>query len=241
MSALPLVVVRPEPGNTATVSAARAGGLAARGFPLFEAEPCAWRCPDPAAFDGLLLASGNAVRHGGRELERLRNLPVHAVGEATAAVARGAGLQVATVGAGNLAELIGQVPRPARLLRLAGEEHVPLAPPPGVLVETCVVYRMRALPLPRALAEQLRAGCVVLLHSAAAARHFAAECDRTATAKGAVALACLAPRVAAAAGSGWLASHSASRPDDAALLALARRMCHRAGHGVTDSQSADGE
>jgi uroporphyrinogen-III synthase len=68
---------------------------------------------------------------------------------------------------------------------------------------------------------------LVLLHSAATARHFAAECDRLGLKRGAIALAVLSPRLAAAAGAGWAAVHVASRPDEAALLALARNLCQK--------------
>ena len=34
-------------------------------MPLFEVEPVAWEAPDAGGFDGLLLTSANAVRHGG--------------------------------------------------------------------------------------------------------------------------------------------------------------------------------
>jgi uroporphyrinogen-III synthase len=81
------------------------------------------------------------------------------------------------------------------------------------------------LPLPAPLAECLGEGALVLLHSAAAARHFAAECDRLGVARGAVGLAALGPRIAAAAGEGWHGVRAAGEPREAALLALAREMC----------------
>src|SRR5687767_8581448 len=86
-----LAILRPEPGASATVSRAAAIGLDAFAMPLFEIEPLAWEAPEPTAFDALLLTSANAVRCGGQALERLRGLPVHAVGEATAEAARRAG------------------------------------------------------------------------------------------------------------------------------------------------------
>jgi uroporphyrinogen-III synthase len=66
---------------------------------------------------------------------------------------------------------------------------------------------------------------LVLLHSAATARHFASECDRLGLARGTIALAALGPRIAAAAGEGWRAVHTAPRPDEAALLEMARELC----------------
>ena len=102
----PIAVLRPEPGNGATVAAIEAAGGMAIRLPLFAAAPVAWHAPDPAAFDALLLTSANALRHGGPELAALRSLPVHAVGGATAAAARQAGFAVAHAGTGDGAALV---------------------------------------------------------------------------------------------------------------------------------------
>lgn len=240
MSLLPAIVVRPEPGNAATVQAARALGIAAQGWPLFEVAAMAWDCPDPAGFDALLIASSNAIRHAGQQLAQLRGLPVHAVGAATAEAARAAGLAIASVGERDLAALLVTVPRPARLLRLCGAEHIALPSPAGLSLTTTVVYEVRSLPVPARLAERLADNALVLLHSAAAARHFAAECDRLALPRAHIALACLAPRVAAAAGEGWADLRSAARPSDGALLALARQMCQSGALGIRHGRDAHG-
>lgn len=219
-------VIRPEPGCSATVAAARALGLEAQGEPLFEVRPREWTMPE-GGFDALLIGSANALRHGGPQLGGLTGLPVYAVGETTAEVARTAGFTVAASGQGGLQDLLDQLdPAHRRLLRLAGEERVELAPPPGIELIERVVYASEPLPMPDSLATALRDGGIVLLHSAAAARHFAAECDRLAIPRAALSLACIGPRVGAAAGSGWALIQSAAEPTDAALLALARGMCH---------------
>ena len=70
-----VIVLRPEPGASETVARARRLGLDAAAIPLFEIEPLEWTAPDPEAFDGLLLTSANAVRHGGEKLQALRALP----------------------------------------------------------------------------------------------------------------------------------------------------------------------
>ena len=57
-------------------------------MPLFSVESLAWKVPDAASFDALLLTSANAVRQAGAGLTQLRGLPVHAVGAATATAAR---------------------------------------------------------------------------------------------------------------------------------------------------------
>lgn len=223
---VPIIAIRPEPGSTATVARGREAGLEIAAFPLFEMEPVAWKPPPADRIDGLLLGSANAVRLAGPGLDAFREKPVHAVGEATAAAARAAGLTIAAVGQGTLQPLLETVTPPRTLLRITGEEHVPVSPPPGVSVETRIVYRAVPRPLPAEAAATLREGALVLLHSAAAARHFAAECERLGIPRPAVALAALAPRVAGAAGGGWRQLRCASEPSEAALLALARDMCH---------------
>lgn len=218
-------VIRPEPGCTATVAAARAQGLDARGTPLFAIKPCEWDLPNEQ-FDAIIVGSANAFRHGGTNLARLRHLPVLAVGTSTADAARAAGFSVAASGSGDLQALLDRLdPAHRRLLRLAGAERVALDPRAGVEMAERVVYASEPLPMPDGLADSLREGGIVLLHSAAAARHFALECDRLAVPRDRLALAAIGPRVAAAAGGGWRDLVSAGQPDDRALLALARSLC----------------
>jgi uroporphyrinogen-III synthase len=219
------LALRPEPGLAATLARGQALGLAITGHALSEIRAVAWNCPDPAAFDGLLVGSANAILHGGPQLARLAAKPVHAVGEATAAAARAAGFPIAMTGSGGLQGVLDAIAGPAHLLRVAGEEHVPLTPPPGVTFDTVIAYRSVMLPLDP-VADGLGAGgWLVLLHSAATAQAFAAECDRLGLARAAISLAALGPRIAAAAGGGWRAVHIAPRPDEAALLALAHDLC----------------
>src|SRR5690606_40251660 len=99
--------------------------------------------------------------------------------------------------------LVDGIRPPLRLVRIIGEEHVPLAPPPGIEVVTRIAYRSEPLPLPKAMADRLGGGALVLLHSAAPARHCATECARLAVPRRALRLAPVWPRLAAAAGGGW--------------------------------------
>lgn len=224
---LHLLALRPEPGLTATLEKARAMGLAITGCALSEIRPVAWDCPDPARYDGLLIGSANAILHGGEGLAHLIDKPIHAVGEATAAAARTAGFTVAMVGSGGLQGVLDAMSGSCHLLRIAGEEHVPLSPPQGVTFDTVIAYRSAMLPLDPAASLLASGEALVLLHSAATARHFADECDRLGLARAAIALAALGPRIAAAAGEGWGAVHTAIRPDEAAVLALACDLCQK--------------
>ncbi len=219
------LALRPEPGLSATLEKARAIGLAITGHALSEIRAVDWDCPDPAAFDGLLIGSANAFLHGGPNLALLADKPVYAVGEATADTARAAGLRVAMAGSGGLQGVLNVISAPAHLLRIAGEEHIPLTAPDGVSFTEVIAYRV--IPLPLDPAARLLAGgkALVLLHSAATARHFAAECDRLALDRSGISLAALGLRIAAAAGEGWAAVYTAVRPDEAALLAMSHELC----------------
>lgn len=230
MTEPPIVAIRPEPGLARTLARAAEMGLPVRGHPLFRIEAVAWDAPDPAAFDGLLLGSGNAFRHAGAAIARYAALPVHVVGEETAAAARAAGFRVGRIGQGSLQAVLDTLTERRagaglRLLRLAGRAHVPLAVPAGITLATRVVYAVIGMELPRPLVSTLASGAVVLLHSGEAAAHFAAECGRIGVPRGRIGLAALAPRVAERAGTGWRAIAVADRPDDAVLLAAAARMC----------------
>lgn len=228
---LPVIAIRPEPGLSATLAQARALGLNIHGFALFEGAPVDWTAPAPDAYAGLLAGSAALFRLGGDGVAMCLALPVHAVGRATAEAAQAAGFAVAGIGEGGLDTVVSTLP-PGHYLRLAGEAHVPLHPQPGVSIDTRVVYRMAALPIPHELASLLTAPTLVLLHSGEAARHFAEQCDAIGIDRARIALACLAPRMAEAAGSGWRMIGLAPERTDRALLALARQMCQTGlGHG----------
>jgi uroporphyrinogen-III synthase len=226
---LPLVVIRSEPGLSATVAEAERLGCSVISAPLFAIEPRTWDAPDPRTIDGLLIGSANAIRQAGSALEAFRGKAVYVVGETTARATRDAGLTVAATGSGGLQQLLdGLAGKRLTLLRLAGQERVALRLPAGIELVTRIAYSSIPKAISGDLAATLRGGAVVLLYSAAAARHFAAECDRLGLDRSLIALAALGPRIALAAGQGWRALEAASRPSDAALLALAGDMCHSA-------------
>ena len=186
----------------------------------------AWTAP-AGPFDALLVGSASAFRLGGASLDDLRHLPVHAVGETTAAAARDAGFEVARTGVGGLQLLLDRAEgETRRFLRLAGEERVILRPHPGQSLAEVTVYRMVPRHLSEIVANLLRDGHpIVALHSAAAATHFSQEVDRLGLTRGKIFLLALGPRIAKAAGLGWAAVHIAENPSDAALLAKAAALC----------------
>ena len=211
----PVVVLRPEPGASRTAARAEALGLEVRVMPLFAVVPTEWVAPDPSEFDGLVLTSANAVRHGGEQLEELKSLPVHAVGEATAALARAAGFIVASVGSGGSRDMA--LPKGERLLHLTGRDHVATG------AQAIAVYEARKIDDPPGLGGI--DGCVALLHSPRAGSRLAELVDR----RRRIMIAAISPAAAAAAGTGWERVHAAPMPNEAALLALAVRLCESPG------------
>jgi uroporphyrinogen-III synthase len=215
-----VIVLRPEPGASATVARAAGLGLDAISIPLFIVEAVAWAVPNPAAFEALLVTSANAVRHGGAGLERLKGLPMHTVGNATADAAREAGFVVASSGNAGVDHLLDSLKPGLRLLHLCGEDRRTPAGPRQT-IEAVPVYRSRAIE-PRPSPQRAR-GAVVLVHSARAGRRLAELVeDRAMTA-----IAALSPAVADAVGPGWAEIQVAAEPCDDALLALAARLCNR--------------
>jgi uroporphyrinogen-III synthase len=211
-----LLVLRPEPGASATVDKARRRGLEAIAAPLFEVEAVAWEAPDPARFDALLLTSANAVRHGGEGLKALLGLPVYAVGDATADAAREAGFAIAAAGDAGAQELLAAIGSDLRLLHLCGADRLDA----HRQITTITVYRSNPIPAPDLGGA---AGSVALIHSPRAGRRFAQLIRE----KAGIAVAAISPAAAEAAGSGWERVEAADRPSDDALLALAAQLCNK--------------
>lgn len=225
--AVPLIIIRPEPGCSASVDKARKmRGVEVLGFPLFEVVARSWEAVPSGHYDALLIGSAMVLRHGGPGLLALKSLPVYAVGETTADAAREAGFTVVATGNSNLQTLLGELaPDHRRLLRLAGEERVTVTLPKGVTVDERVVYASLPREISAELIAALQQPAIVTLHSAEAARHLAAQCVKHGIRRATLRLAALSPRIASAAGDGWGEVASVPYPDDTALLALARQMC----------------
>lgn len=195
--------------------------------PLFRIVPLEWETPDAAAFDALLLTSANAARHAEPQLGPFSQLPCFAVGEATAAAARQAGMaDVQTGPSDGKAALDLAADRGARrLLHLCGREHVPLGRA-GVTVTRRLVYAAEPEPaLPQPALAALMAGAVALIHSPRAAAHLAHLLDGTGIDRRTVRLAAISAAAAEAAGTGWKDVAVAAAPRDEALLELAAKLC----------------
>jgi uroporphyrinogen-III synthase len=214
-----ILVLRPEPGATATMDRARDLELDAISIPLFEIVPVRWTAPEPKRVDALLLTSANALRHGGGELGKLLDLPVYAVGEATADAARKAGFRIAVVGDADVDGLVGSIAADMRLLHLCGEEREE----PSELrhsITPVTVYGAREIREPDLGA--FREG-VALIHSPRAGRRFAELVQD----RGGIAIAAISASAAGTVGAGWEVVEAATAPNDDALLALAARLCNK--------------
>jgi uroporphyrinogen-III synthase len=218
-----IAVLRPEPGNAATAAAIEALGLTAIRLPLFEVHAIDWVAPDVSRFDALLLTSANASRHAGPGLGALRALPVHAVGDATAAAAREAGLEVVAVGDGDGAALIAAAAASGvgRALLLGGRDRAVEEHP--IIAEAIAVYASEPVAVALETLDQL-AKSVVLIHSARAARRVADLVDRAGIDRRTIRIAAISAATADAAGGDWERIAATAVPDDTGLIALARTL-----------------
>ncbi len=219
-----LIILRPEPGASASLDRATALGLDAVSMPLFGVHLIDWTPPDPTVFDAVLATSANAFRYGGSGLERFRHLPLHAVGEATADAAAKAGFNDVSVGGGDVEAMLGALPPRLRLLHPCGRDHRDLSTAPQAIASV-PVYTAEALPMPRGLAAI--SGAVVAVHSARAGGRLAELADAAGIDRSSIRIAAISQAAALAAGEGWAEVASAAEPNDHALLELAARLCEK--------------
>lgn len=209
-----VVILRPEPGASATLARAEAMGIEAVAIPLFAIANVDWVAPDTQDYDALLLTSANAVRHGGIQLAGLSRLPAYCVGAATAAAAQQAGLSVAATGQGNVADLTANLPGDFRFLHLTGRNHR------GVTGATEIaVYDSVAIDPPPSL--DALGGGVAMVHSPRAGARLAELVSQRSD----IAIAAISPAAAAACGTGWRMIEAIDAPVDGALLELAGALC----------------
>lgn len=185
-----ILVTRPAPDNETTAAALRARGLIALLSPMLRFESIAPQDDDEADYDGLVVTSANAVRALGNHPAppRWLELPLFAVGDRTADVAREAGFRNVVSAQGDavaLRDLLAaqvaakKLKKRARLCYLAGADRArdlaaELAAD-GFAVMMRTVYRMVPLTgFPVAVDEAFRAGQVdaVLHYSRRSARAF---------------------------------------------------------------------
>ena len=104
------------------------------------------------------------------------------------------------------------------MLHLRGEHHTA-----ATTAQAVPVYRSVALPLPdhfQAIEAQ-----VVAVHSPRAGVRLAELADQAGIDHATIRIAAISPAAATAVGDGWASREAAAAPNEAALLALAARLC----------------
>ena len=228
MSRRPLLILRPEPGASMTAKRAFDEGWKPVVAPIFRIEPIAWGSPPAADYDALFVTSANAVRQAGRAITAYHVLPAYAVGDATARALKAAGFIDIRTGRGDAAVMLAAAAENgvAKALHLAGEDYRDVGHD-AIGIDRRIVYRSAAIGQfgEKALIALREGGGAVLLHSSRAAEHFGRLCDEARMSRSRIRIAALAPAVLDAAGPGWGAAIAAAKPDDAAQLAAAARLC----------------
>lgn len=202
-------------------------GLIAHIVPLFIAEPMAWNVPDVSCYDALFVSSAQSLRLGGEGLAALRSLPCYAVGPATAKAAEDKGFQIRQVGTTNGDQLISEMEAAGirHILWLCGEPRSPLVANQAQLTPL-PCYRMVAAVLDDKERALLSQPAVLLASSKRGAERLA---EIVTERREDYFIAAISPKVSQALGSGWGGIAVAERPDDAAMLAVAAKLCHKHG------------
>lgn len=219
-----MLVLRPEPGSSRTLAKAAALGLCARACPLFRVEPLDWSPPPATDFDALLVTSAQAVSMGGCGVASYRQLPVYAVGAATAHALRMAGFRSVIVGKSDGAAIAARIAADGHraVLHLGGADVA--AFDPGPLSITRIALYAAIDGAGRAeLAAAIAPGMTLLVHSPRAGARLATLVDEPARA--ALRLVAISPAALAACGPGWASARAAADPTDEAMLALAAMLC----------------
>jgi uroporphyrinogen-III synthase len=218
-----VLIVRPQPGASATAERATRLGLTPIVAPLFSVRPLEWKLPPSLRFDAILLTSANAARHGGEGLRFCLDLPCYAVGEATAEAARAAGFRDVRVGSADVAAATEMMVADgiSFVFHPRGLHHVAISRP-GIGEVGIAVYEAESVDaLPDRAQAALTAGALVLIHSPRAGALLAGLVEDRA----AVRIAAISAAAAQAVGSGWRECQVAASPRDEALLELAAKLC----------------
>ncbi len=222
-----LLVTRSEPDASETAARLRALDIEAVVEPLLAARTLTTTLPPADGFAALAITSANALRalHDRGEVPRLQSLPVYAVGDRSAAMARELGFAEVVSAAGNAQDLVA-------LLAGAGVDGPVLYPtarhqaadlaralaPHGVMVITTAIYEMHPA---QHLAADLGQFDGALFYSRRTAETFT-RLAPAGTARAQPGMLCLSEAVAAP----LIAAHFvrvslADHPSEEAMMALA--------------------
>ncbi len=228
-----VLVTRDSDAAADTAAALARLGHEALLAPVIDITPTSATLPS-GSFDAILVTSRHALPQGLDVLRWGKRLPVFAVGRRTAEAARAAGFEDVRIGAGDgegLATLVSlTLPRPARVLYLAGRDRKPTLDSSltGIGVQLVIIETYAANPVdrwPEAVVAALREGTIdaALHYSRRSAELALALAERLEVADAFLLLhhACLSadvaePLLAAKA----FAVAVAAQPDEENLLAL---------------------
>jgi uroporphyrinogen-III synthase len=234
-----VLVTRPQPDNEATAATLRGRGFEVLLAPMLRFEALAFQDDADARYGAVIVTSANALRGFERHPagQRLLKLPLFAVGEHTAAAARGVGFDKVIPANGDVAALreavlarvkARELKKASPLLYLAGSDLArDLAGDlgeRGFTVVTQTTYRMiPVLSLPREVADGFAANRIraVLHYSRRSARAFleAARAAGVEISALAVAQCCISDGVASVLrDAGATQVLTARSPDESALL-----------------------
>lgn len=249
-----VVVTRPADQAADLAAELADHGIEALAAPMLTVEALTPAAPIPETAQAILVTSGNGAEGAARLTER-RDLPVLAVGEATAEAARAAGFRAVSAASGDAVGLVAHVsercrPADGPLVWVSGAAiSTDLTAELGALgfrVERRVAYRtILAEALPPAVVQALRERSVegVLFFSPRSAEAFArliVEADLVAECAD-VAAYCMSDAIARAASKlAWRAIHVAETPSKAALVGTLVRPPARQPSGGTDRGGSDG-
>ena len=217
----PLLILRPEPGNSASCARAAELGLEAIAMPLFLIEAMNWLAPEPDPYQAVVMTSANAARNAGPAIARFTHLPLYTVGAATSQAALELGFDKVLTGTRDAATLFADLARHGvtRALHVGGADMIDI-PTPGIRVDRRIVYANRALPRPAMLNEAVAQHPVIVLHSPRAAKRIAGLVAQRRGLK----IAAISAAAASAVGHGWEDLAISPEPSDEALLAVAARL-----------------
>ena len=226
-----IVVTRPQADGERTAAALEALGHEVLVAPLMRIEPVAVDLA--GTWSAIAVTSANALQAIGAAADRMKTLPLFAVGERSAETARLAGFAEVSSANGDIKDLVrliaARAGTKASLLYLAGEERagdfIAQLAGHGIDAEMKVVYRTVAEVFPPVLVAALEAGDVdAVLHFSRRSAELFIEGARAFGVAGPaedVRHLCLSAQVAEPlAGASRIAV--AARPEEAALIALLR-------------------
>lgn len=226
---IPLVLLRPQPGNDASATRARDMGLTVIQVPLFDVLPADGGPMPTGPFDALLLTSINGVRFGATIMAAFAGTPIYAVGEATAYAARIAGHENVITGGGDAQSTAAMIAADGRrsVLHIAGEEVRPYDSL-GVGVVRYTVYRTVERDIATVRAALSRLGpAVIAVHSPRAGIQLTLLIPATRRMR--LHVVAISEGAARVCGKGWASLTVSERPDDTALLHCVETLCIRAG------------